>query len=163
MCGFYGPTYQEIAITAAILPFLAYDVCIGAFNFYRWSRAKKLQSFKALGIAAASLCTLGGFAFGAWPGMTGWKTEQDSQRAILMLQLGLALLFFYPALDFIFSKQKRWRSYAFKLPVALLGIWLCIISNQERNLPWFLLSGGASLWDSWIYESLLKGPSNLPY
>lgn len=163
MCGYHGPSYNEIAVTAAILPFLAYDVGIGAFSFYNWSRVKKLQSLKALGIAAAVLCTLGGFAFGAWPNIVPWRGQENFDRAFLMLQVGVAILFFYPAIEFIFSRRKKWQSYLFKLPVALLGVWLGILANQHNNLAFFVLSNGASIWDSWVYQRLLQGPHGVPY
>jgi len=161
MCGYHGPSYNEIAVTAAILPFLAYDVGIGAFSFYNWSRARKLQSLKGLGIAAAVLCTLGGFAFGAWPNVP--CGHENFERASLMLQVGVAILFFYPAIEFILSKRKKWQSYLLKLPVALLGIWLGILVNKYNSLAFFMLTNRASIWDSWIYQRLLQGPYGVPY
>lgn len=162
MCGYQGPSYDEIAVMTSILPFLAYDVGIGAFNFYRWSRAKKLQSFKALGIAAATVCTLGGFAFGAWPHGPFWSDQQDYQRAVLVLQIGLGILFFYPTLDFVVSKKKTWRSYP-KLPVALLGICLFILAKERTRLTFFMLSGGFTLWDPWLYRALIEGPHSVSW
>lgn len=163
MCGFHGPSYDEIAVMSAILPFLSYDIGIGAFNFYRWTRARKLQSFKALGIVAATACTLGGFAFGVWPHDVPWGNPQDYQRLLNLIKIGLGILFFYPAFDFIFSKKKRWRSYLLKLPVALLGICIFVLANPQSRLPYYLLSGTFSLWDPWLYQHLLQGPNSVPW
>jgi hypothetical protein len=163
MCGYHGPTYNEIAVTAAILPFLAYDVGIGAFNFYKWSKSKNLQSFKALGLSAAIACSTGGFIYGIWPKGEIWNDQATIQRASVMLQLGLALVFFYPAIDFIFSKNKTLRSYLLKLPIAILGIWVGILANRSQGIVYWLLSGAVSLWDSWIYQSVLRGSSSIPY
>lgn len=158
MCGFYGPGYDEIVVASATLPFIAYDVLLGSYNFFQWSQAKKLQSFKALGIAAVVACCAGGFIFGTWPRYYG----PDLDRAALTLLVSLSLLFFYPTYDFIFSRNKKLRSYLLKLPVALLGIWICMIAYKPFGLPVFLMDGEHTIWDPWIYEQLLKGPNYVP-
>jgi hypothetical protein len=123
MCGYHNPL-GDLMYLAAGVSVIGFDVVVALKSVFQWTKRRGLQSFNALGLGAAAICTLGGAIYGSWDMLSGVRVPM-----FVGLSIAMALALF-PLINFLCLKNKGGKQLIWRIPIVLSGLLFALAFFQ---------------------------------